>query len=373
MSPGRTRCSDPTIATMSWSAALMCSSSSLPRYSTTSARARNDPTPGPPSPMSRCSGRKPATSVLPTLRRRRLAVARRDRDRPLGRPDQPGALAGPVHVDLDEVHRRAADEAGHEPIDRRVVERLRRPDLLEEALVHDRDPRAHRHRLDLVVGDVDDGRLEALVEAGDLGAGLDAQLGVEVRERFVHQEDRRLADDRPTERDALALPAGQLLRLAIEQLLELDGLGRLVDPALDLGLGDLAQLEPEGEVLAHRHVRVERVALEDHRDVAILGRDVVDDAVADPQRPGGDLLEAGDHPQAGRLAAARWSDQDHEFAVADLQVEVLYGLEIAVHLVDVLERHRCHGATSTPSGPSRAHASSRRGGRGRAPYEDCSG
>ena len=123
------------------------------------------------------------------------------------------------------------------------------------------------------------------MEAGDLGAGLDAQLGVEVGERLVHQEDGRLADDRPTERDALALPAGQLLRLAVEQLLELDGLGRLVDAALDLGLGDLAQLEPEGEVLADRHVRVERVALEDHRDVAILGRDVVDDAIADPQRP----------------------------------------------------------------------------------------
>ena len=123
------------------------------------------------------------------------------------------------------------------------------------------------------------------MEAGDLGARLDAQLGVEVGQRLVHQEDRRLADDRPAERDALALPAGQLLRLAVEQLLELDGLGGLVDPALDLRLGDLAQLEPEGEVLADRHVRVERVALEDHRDVAILGRNVVDDAIADPQRP----------------------------------------------------------------------------------------
>ena len=90
-------------------------------------------------------------------------------------------------------------------------------DLLEDAVVHDRDPRAHRHRLDLVVGDVDDGRLEALVEAGDLGARLDAELGVEVGERLVHQEHGRLAHDRATERDALALAAGQLLRLAVEQ------------------------------------------------------------------------------------------------------------------------------------------------------------
>ena len=211
------------------------------------------------------------------------------------------------------------------------------------------------------------------MEAGDLGPRLDAQLGIEVGERLVHQEDRRLADDRPTERDALALAAGELLGLAVEQLVELDGLGGFLDPALDLGLGDLAQLQPEREVLADRHVRVERVALEDHRDVAILGRHVVDDAIADPERPARDLLEPGDHPQAGRLAAARWSDQDHELAVPDLEAEILHGVELAVHLVDVVERHGRHGETSAPSGPSRAHASSHRSGRGRAPYEGCSG
>ena len=59
--------------------------------------------------------------------------------------------------------------------------------------------------------------------------------------------------------------------------------GRLLDPLLDVGLGDLAQLQPERDVVADRHVRIERVALEDHRDVAILRRDVVDDAVADPE------------------------------------------------------------------------------------------
>ena len=235
--------------------------------------------------MSRCSGRNPATSERPGIDRRVL-VLRRQRDRPVVGADEPRAPARGVERDVDEVHRRAADEAGDEAVDRGVVEGLRGADLLEDALVHDRDPRAHRHRLDLVVGDVDDGRLEPLVEAGDLGAGLDAQLGVEVGERLVHQEDRGLADDGATERDALALAAGELLRLAVEELVELDGLGRLLDAALDLRLGDLAQLQAEREVLADRHVRVERVALEDHRDVAILRRDVVDDAVADPEGAG---------------------------------------------------------------------------------------
>src|SRR4051794_10618988 len=286
---------------------------------------------------------------LAALRGGRVAVASGQRDRPVGGADESGAAAGAVDLHVDEVHRRAADEPCDEPVDRGVVEGLRGADLLEHALAHHGDPLAHRHRLDLVVGDVDDGRLESLVEPRDLGAGLDAQLGVEVRERLVHQEDGRLTDDRATEGDALALAAGQLLGLAIEQLLQLDGLRRLVDAAVDLGLRDLAQLETEREILADGHVRIERVALEDHRDVAILRRDVVDDPIADPQHAGGDLLEPCDHPETGRLAAARWSDQDHELAVADLQVQVLHGVEIAVDLVDVLERHGSHASTSTPT------------------------
>ena len=164
-----------------------------------------------------------------------------------------------------------------------VVELLRGADLLEQAVAHDRDPLAHRHGLDLVVGDVDHRGAEALVEARDLGAGLDAQLGVEVGQRLVHEEHGGLADDGAAEGDALALAAGELLGLAVEELLQLE------DPAASLtrcsisALGDLAQLEAERDVVADRHVRVERVALEDHRDVAILGRDVVDDPVADPE------------------------------------------------------------------------------------------
>ena len=112
---------------------------------------------------------------------------------------------------------------------------LRGADLLEQALAHDGDPLAHRHGLDLVVGDVDHRGPEALVEAGDLGARLDAQLGVEVGQRLVHEEHRGLADDGPAERDALPLAAGELLGLAVEELLELEDAGRLVDPLVDLG------------------------------------------------------------------------------------------------------------------------------------------
>ena len=81
-----------------------------------------------------------------------------------------------------------------------------------------RDALAERHRLDLVVRDVDGRDAEPRVELRERGAHPDAQLRVEVRERLVHQERLRLAHDRAAHRDALALAAGELRRLAVEQL-----------------------------------------------------------------------------------------------------------------------------------------------------------
>ena len=80
--------------------------------------------------------------------------------------------------------------------------------------------------------------------------------------------------------------------------------------------------ERELEVAAHRHVRVERVVLEDHRDVALLRRELVDDAVADPDRPARHRLEAGEKPEQRRLAAARRADEDHQLAVLDVEIDV---------------------------------------------------
>ena len=68
---------------------------------------------------------------------------------------------------------------------------------------------------------------QALVQLGDLGARLHAQLGVEVGQRLVHQEDLRLAHDGAAQGHALALAAGELLGLAGEQVLNAQDAPRL--------------------------------------------------------------------------------------------------------------------------------------------------
>ena len=119
-----------------------------------------------------------------------------------------------------EVHRRGADEAGDEGVRRPVVQLARRPALLQLPVVEHGDAVPERHRLRLVVRDVDGRHAELELQRRDVGAHLDAQLRVEVRERLVHQEDARHADDRAAHRDALALAAGQLAGLALEVVLE---------------------------------------------------------------------------------------------------------------------------------------------------------
>ena len=60
----------------------------------------------------------------------------------------------------------------------------------------------------------------------DLGAHVDAQLGVEVGERLVEQEEHGIAHQRAAHRDALALAAGELRRLALEQAVDLQQVRR---------------------------------------------------------------------------------------------------------------------------------------------------
>ena len=85
--------------------------------------------------------------------------------------------------------------------------------------------------------------------------------------------------------------------------------------------GNDAHLQAEGHVVVGRHVRIERVVLEHHRDVAVLRRQVVDDAARrSGRRPTVIVLEPRDHAERGRLAAARRPDEHDELAVVDLQV-----------------------------------------------------
>ena len=94
---------------------------------------------------------------------------------------------------------------------RLVVELLRRADLLEAAGVHHRDVIGQHQRLRLVVRDVDERRAEVRLQLLQLDLHVLAQLEVERAERLVEQQQRGLEHEAARDRDALLLPAGELV------------------------------------------------------------------------------------------------------------------------------------------------------------------
>ena len=170
-----------------------------------------------------------------------------------------------------------------------------------------------------------------------LDAHLDAQFGVEVRQWLVEQEHLRVPHDRPPEGDALALTARQLPGLALQEFLNAEDLGRVLHALGDVGAVEFPHFQAKGHIVVDAHMRVERVVLKHHRDVAIHRRQIVDDLVVDQDAARGDRLEPGDHPQCRRLAAARRTDKDHEFLVVDTEVDVLDGVDLVELLVQALD------------------------------------
>src|SRR2546427_1263038 len=152
--------------------------------------------------------------------------------------------------------------------------------------------------------------------------------------------------------DALALPAGELARVAIEVSGDAEHLGGPPHLLLDLLAGRPARLEREGDVLEHGSVRVEGVALEHHGDPpGPRGHVAVHALVPDVYLTRCRSLEPRDHAEQGRLPRAGGAEQDEELAVADRQVHPVDGMEIPEVLSETSDFDASHrrGASSRAS------------------------
>src|SRR5262245_31285704 len=128
----------------------------------------------------------------------------------------------------EQIDRRAADEFRDLAVARSVIDGLRRVDLQERAIHHDGSPVRHCNSLALIVRDIDEGGAELAMQGRKLVPHRHAQLGVEIRQRLVHQEGLGPAYERTPERDSLALSTRELAGLAIQQMADLEKLGRVL-------------------------------------------------------------------------------------------------------------------------------------------------
>lgn len=167
-----------------------------------------------------------------------------------------------------------------------------------------------------------------------------AELRVEVGERLVHQEGGGPARDGPAHGDPLALAAGELTGIPVQDALDAEHPGRVLD-VFRVVLARVLQLQRETDVGPVGHARVEREVLEHHGHAAFAGRHVVGRLAVEQQLALGDLLQPGNHAEHGRFAAPRGAEQDDEFTRVDGEREAVDGtLGPSVRLAHVVQGDR---------------------------------
>ena len=89
-------------------------------------------------------------------------------------------------------------------------------------------------------------------------------------------------------------------------------------------------------------MRIQRVVLKHHRDVAILGLQIVDDFAVDPDFAVSDRLQARDHAQQRGFAATGRAYDHDEFTIGDGEIDAVYYVYVAVGFFDLFEFNLCH-------------------------------
>src|SRR5437773_9951232 len=85
----------------------------------------------------------------------------------------------------------------------------------------------------------------------------------------------------------------------------------------------VAVLETEGDVVAHRHVRKDRVVLEHQANIATMGGHAIDPLAGYPYLAAVLAIESSHRAQQRGLAATRRSQQREEFARLDGEVDIV--------------------------------------------------
>ena len=212
-----------------------------------------------------------------------------------------------------------AREPGHERVGGTLEELGQAAELAQLPVRHHPDPVRERRRVAHVVRD--DERREPQIdqEVLELGADDRAGVGVERGQRLVEEQDLRPARQGASERDPLALAAGDGRRTHPGEVPDAEPVEQLVD----------ACRAAVGDVRPDRHVREQRVLLEHQADGPLLGCEVDPGAAIEPRAPA-DLdppavgpAQPRDRLEHGRLARPRGADERDRLPVdaeRDLQL-----------------------------------------------------
>ncbi len=89
-------------------------------------------------------------------------------------------------------------------------------------------------------------------------------------------------------------------------------------------------------------MRIERIILEHHGDIAFLGAQVIYHTRTNGDFTIADFLKSCDHAQERGFSAARRANQNDKFAVFDINRHAMQNADIAIFLDCISDGYRCH-------------------------------
>ncbi|MNB90144.1 hypothetical protein D3C75_371970 [compost metagenome] len=241
-----------------------------------------------------------------------------------------------------------AHKARHKARCRLAIQILRRANLHDVAFVHHQHRVGDRKGLALIVGHVQRGDVELLLQLADFIAHAASKVGVEVTQRLIKQQHFRFEDQRAGQRHALLLAAGDLVDKAVFKALQIHHGQRFLHPGFGLCAGYAEHLQAVADVLAQRHVREQGVRLEHHADIALLNGTMGHVLAVDQDLPFGRFFQPRHQPQDRGFAAAGRAEQRHHLSLGDGEVNVVDDRVIAKalgHVAQFNEMFLSHSVT----------------------------
>ena len=227
-------------------------------------------------------------------------------------------------------------------------------------MVDDSDPVAETVRLFHVVRREDEGRPHLPTEAFDVVPDVLPGLGVEAEGRLVEEDDWRMVQKPPRNLEPSLHPPGESLDEGVLALLQVDECEKLLDPVRADRLRHPVQPCMQLEVLSGGERGVNRRLLEDNpARCADFGRLSGNVEPIDERPPLSDRPDSDEHRNRRRLPRAVRPEQPEDLPLADIEVDVVDGDEVAEALRETAGLD--HYAVARGRGVHEDHASPPRG------------
>ena len=220
---------------------------------------------------------------------------------------------------IDKVNQ--TDEVGNHFVGRLGIDFVRRTDLLYNAGTHNNYAVAHCHCFALIVGYINNGDAQFLLNSKDFKAHGFTQLSIQVRQRFVQQQQAGLCYQSARQSYTLLLTAGQLMRITLAVFAQMNQLQHLLYAFFAFLFIYLLNFQRIAYIFGNSHMRPNSIGLEYHTDItffrrskaALNGRAYA--MISDINFTFGSTLKACNHTQGSSFTATGRTEDGNKFAI----------------------------------------------------------